>query len=123
LLYLSTAPVTYGTRLFSSSFRPNEIVIYESFKFEGKLRGRKRYKGRIIYNIRYRDARDREEGERSAPYRYTGELEHTATAPESMEQCTLRKKNPKYTVYRRVEPYMERKAETSYRQCFSSDPH
>jgi len=39
--------------------RPNEIVIYESFKFEGRLRGRKRYKGRIIYNIRYRDARDR----------------------------------------------------------------
>jgi len=38
--------------------RPNEIVIYESFKFEGKLRGRKRYKGRIIYDIRYRDARD-----------------------------------------------------------------
>jgi len=37
--------------------RPNEIVIYESFKFEGRLRGRKRYKGRIIYNIRYRDAR------------------------------------------------------------------
>lgn len=39
--------------------RPNEIVIYESFKFEGRLRGRKRYKGRIIYNIRYRDARER----------------------------------------------------------------
>ena len=38
--------------------RPNEIVIYESFKFEGRLRGRKRYKGRIIYNIRYRDARE-----------------------------------------------------------------
>jgi len=38
--------------------RPNEIVIYESFKFEGRLRGRKRYKGRIIYNISYRDARN-----------------------------------------------------------------
>lgn len=38
--------------------RPNEIVIYESFKFEGRLRGRKRYKGRIIYNIRYRDTRE-----------------------------------------------------------------
>lgn len=45
--------------------RPNEIVIYESFKFEGRLRGRKRYKGRIIYNIRYRDAREgREERQR-----------------------------------------------------------
>merc|ERR1719341_3196304 len=38
--------------------RPNEIVIYESFKFEGRLRGRKRYKGCIIYNISYRDARN-----------------------------------------------------------------
>jgi len=32
--------------------RPNEIIVYESFKFEGSLRGRKRYKGRIIYNNR-----------------------------------------------------------------------
>jgi len=40
--------------------RPNEIVIYESFKFEGRLRGRKRYKGRIIYTMRYRDARTRD---------------------------------------------------------------
>merc|ERR1719232_893016 len=47
--------------------RPNEIVIYESFKFEGRLRGRKRYKGRIIYNIRYRDAREhRDRGETSS---------------------------------------------------------
>ena len=45
---------------FQGHLRPNEIVIYESFKFEGRLRRRKRYKGRIIYNIRYRDARDRE---------------------------------------------------------------
>ena len=46
--------------------RPNEIVIYESFKFEGRLRGRKRYKGRIIYNIRYRDARDQRSQETSS---------------------------------------------------------
>ena len=44
--------------------RPNEIVIYESFKFEGRLRGRKRYKGRIIYNIRYRDSREERPRER-----------------------------------------------------------
>merc|ERR1719350_1437361 len=44
--------------------RPNEIVIYESFKFEGRLRGRKRYKGRIIYNIRYRDTRERSSRDR-----------------------------------------------------------
>jgi len=30
--------------------RPNEIVIYESFRFEGRLQGRKRYKGRIVHN-------------------------------------------------------------------------
>jgi len=49
--------------------RPNEIVIYESFKFEGRLRGRKRYKGRIIYNIRYRDARESIESSRSSSSR------------------------------------------------------
>merc|ERR1719356_1187414 len=47
--------------------RPNEIVIYESFKFEGRLRGRKRYKGRIIYNIRYRDAREHRQESRGSP--------------------------------------------------------
>jgi len=36
--------------------RPNEIVIYESFKFRGKLCGRRRYKGRIIYNTRYQES-------------------------------------------------------------------
>jgi len=36
--------------------RPNEIVIYESFKWKGRLRGRRRYKGRIIYNTRYQDS-------------------------------------------------------------------
>merc|ERR1719284_1814510 len=46
--------------------RPNEIVIYESFKFEGRLRGRKRYKGRIIYNIRYRDDRESRRQENSS---------------------------------------------------------
>ena len=49
--------------------RPNEIVIYESFKFEGRLRGRKRYKGRIIYNIRYRDAREHRQESRGSPAR------------------------------------------------------
>merc|ERR1719356_279755 len=49
--------------------RPNEIVIYESFKFEGRLRGRKRYKGRIIYNIRYRDAREARQETRGSPAR------------------------------------------------------
>lgn len=44
--------------------RPNEIVIYESFKFEGRLRGRRRYKGRIIYNNRRHQ--DREYGSREA---------------------------------------------------------
>merc|ERR1719284_1250054 len=44
--------------------RPNEIVIYESFKFEGRLRGRKRYKGRIIYTMRYRDTRERSSRDR-----------------------------------------------------------
>merc|ERR1719510_2942967 len=36
--------------------RPNEIVIYESFKWNGRLSGRRRYKGRIIYNTRYQDS-------------------------------------------------------------------
>lgn len=52
--------------------RPNEIVIYESFKFEGRLRGRKRYKGRIIYNIRYRDAREHRDRAETSSSNSTG---------------------------------------------------
>jgi len=57
--------------------RPNEIVIYESFKFEGRLRGRKRYKGRIIYNIRYRDTREERPRERERDR----QAESNATTP------------------------------------------
>jgi hypothetical protein len=69
--------------------RPNEIVIYESLKFEGKLRGRKRYKGQIIYSIRYRDARERGEGERAAPFRSHKTTTRNVTLPPPLSTILL----------------------------------
>jgi len=63
--------------------RPNEIVIYESFKFEGRLRGRKRYKGRIIYNIRYRDAREHRQQSQAGGARQPAERSNNSSRSSS----------------------------------------
>lgn len=81
--------------------RPNEIVIYESFKFEGRLRGRRRYKGRIIYNIDHSRQQETSSSSRghSSSSRYGPE---SSSAAEDVRQ---------YRPNRRREALMKRRKE------------
>jgi len=81
--------------------RPNEIVIYESFKFEGRLRGRRRYKGRIIYNINHS-----REHETSASSRG-----HSASSNYGPESAAAAEGVRQYRPNRRREALMRRRKE------------
>jgi hypothetical protein len=119
LLYLSTAPVTYSTIFLF--FQAERNCHLRELQIRGQAAGSQAVQG--AHHLQHPLQGRTGQGGGRALRTLQVDLGVGAYCRYTREYGTVHpqgEKNPTYTVYRRVEPYTERKAETPYRQCFSS---